>query len=115
MSNHLQGAYALDAATVDRVVTQRSPGAFALGHKDTGRPFSIGLVGRADGSLNVRLKQQAGVTGYTAFMFQYCDTARQAFETECTVFHTFAPPDNKAHPLRPLSADWKCPGCNIFG
>ncbi len=115
MSNSLQGAFALDAATVDRVVTERSPSAYALGHKDPGRSFSIAYVGRADGSLNVRLKQQAGVSGYTAFMFQYCESARQAFDAECEVFHTFAPPDNKAHPLRPAGAGWKCPGCGIYG
>jgi len=108
-------AYPLDAATVDRVVTQRSPGAYVLGHKEPGRSFSIGFVGRAEGSLNVRLKQQAGATVYTAFTFQYCDTAQQAFEAECTVFHTFAPPHNKSHPARPANGDWKCPGCKIYG
>ena len=115
MSGSLQGSHALDVATVDRVVTQRAPGAYALGHRGTGRGFAIAFVGRAEGSLNVRLKQQAGATAYTAFMFQYCDTAQQAFETECAVFHTFAPPDNKCHPVRPVSAEWKCPGCKIYG
>jgi hypothetical protein len=48
-------------------------------------------------------------------MFQYCTSAQEAFEAECSVFHTFAPPDNKTHPARPQNADWKCPGCQMFG
>jgi hypothetical protein len=72
-------------------------------------------VGRAESNLNVRLKQQADANSYTAFMFQYCPTAKEAFEAECNVFHTFAPPDNKSHPSRPASADWKCPNCKLFG
>ena len=108
-------AHQLDAATIDRVVTQRSPGAYVLGYKQPGRNFSIEFVGRAEGSLNVRLKQQANATAYTAFTFQYCTTAQQAFEAECTVFHTFAPPHNKSHPARPANAEWKCPACKIYG
>jgi len=116
MATFLQGSYPLDPATVDRVVTQRSAGAFVLGHKSTGRIFTIAFVGRAENNLNVRLKQlAAGPAGYTAFMFQYCDDAQAAFTAECDVFHTFAPPDNKTHPTRPASADWKCPNCSIFG
>jgi hypothetical protein len=115
MAIPLQGSYQFDAATIDRVVTQRSPGAYVLGFKQTGRMFSVAFVGRAENSLNVRLKQQVAASTYTAFMFQYCTSAQQAFEAECSVFHTFAPPDNKTHPSRPQNTDWKCPGCQMFG
>ncbi len=115
MSATLRDSYLLEAATIDRVVTERAPGAYVLGHKRSGGMFSAAFVGRADANLNVRLKQLADQNSYTAFMFQYCATAKEAFEAECTVFHTFAPPDNKTHPTRPASADWKCPNCAIFG
>ncbi|MGH8123699.1 MAG: hypothetical protein ACREPT_13110 [Rudaea sp.] len=115
MTTFLQGSYSLDPATVDRVVTQRSAGTYVLGHKSTGRMFTIALVGRAENDLNVRLKQLSVAQSYGAFMFQYCESAQAAFVAECGVFHTFAPPDNKSHPTRPASADWKCPSCQIFG
>jgi hypothetical protein len=57
MTDFLRVSYQLDAATVERVVTQRSPGTYVLGHKRTGSMFMIALVGRADNNLNVRLKQ----------------------------------------------------------
>ena len=115
MSQALQGSYLLEAATIDRVVTERLPGAYVLGHKRTGGIFRVSFVGRAEANLNVRLKQQAEMNAYSAFMFQYCTNPQEAFEAECKVFHTFAPADNKAHPARPLSADWKCPNCKMFG
>ena len=115
MADFLRVSYELDAATVERVVTQRLPGTYVLGHKRTGSMFNIAFVGRADNNLNVRLKQLADSNSYTAFMYQYCETAKHAFEAECTVFHTFAPPDNKAHPTRPTSSAWKCPSCELFG
>jgi hypothetical protein len=113
MTDSLKGSYQLEAATIDRVVTQRSPGAYVLGDKANGRVFSIAYVGRAESNLNVRLKQQVGV--YSAFMFQYCASPKEAFESECKVFHTFAPPDNKSHPTRPPNTDWQCPNCKNFG
>src|SRR6185312_2435912 len=115
MTSFLQGSYPFDAATVDRVVTKRSAGAFVLGQKSLGRIFTIAFVGRAENDLNVRLKQLSVTQPYGAFMFQYCETAQAAFVAECQVFHTFAPPDNQGHPSRPSNADWTCPNCDIFG
>jgi hypothetical protein len=109
----LQGSYPFDLLTVDRVVTQKSAGAYVLGQK-SGRQFTPCFVGRADNNLNVRLRQLAVTQVYSGFMFQYCDNPQAAFVAECQVFHTFAPPDNKVHPSRPASSDWKCPNCEIY-
>ena len=112
-SSGLTGPYPLDAATVDRIVTKTSPGAYALGRTDS-TTYYISYVGRSDVDVNARLKQHAGK--YAQFTFGYYATALAAFEKECHLFHDFSPGlDNDAHPARPQGSNARCPRCAIFG
>jgi hypothetical protein len=46
---------------------------------------------------------------YDAFKFRTYVSTRRAFEKECQLFHAFAPPDTKTHPVRPLGTRFVCP------
>jgi len=111
----LRGPYPLDEQTIDRVVTETSSGAYALGKtKDT--TFYIKYVGRSDDDVNGRLKDHVGE--YEQFKYEYYPSAKAAFEKECQLWHDFGEPegtlDNKSHPDRPDGTGWKCPRCDVF-
>jgi len=112
----LNGPYALDNETIDRVVTRTSPGAYALGYVEN-NSFYVQYVGRSDDNINQRLKQHVGE--YPRFKFDYFGSPKAAFEKECNLWHDWGGPEgslaNKSHPDRPDGTDWKCPRCNKFG
>jgi hypothetical protein len=111
----LNGPYKLDESTIDRVVTRKSPGAYALGASDS-NTFYIRYVGRSDVDIAARLKQHVGK--YPHFKFDYYSTAKAAFGKECGLYHDFGGPqgqlDNEVHPARPDGTDWQCPRCSVF-
>jgi hypothetical protein len=110
----LQGPYALDNETIDRVVTRTSPGAYALGYIGDDGGFVPKYVGRSDNNINKRLKDWVG-SKYSKFKFDYYDSPKAAFEKECNLYHDWKEQlDNEQHPDRPEDANWKCPRCNIF-
>jgi hypothetical protein len=55
----MQGSYPLDDATIDEVVSDQSPGNFALGYLD-GQTFTVFYVGRADSDVKARLHAWVG-------------------------------------------------------
>ena len=110
-SSGLYGAYTLTAASIDRVVTQKSAGAYALG-KTKDDTFYISYVGRSDDDIAARLKKHVG--NYDQFKFDYFASAQSAFDKECALYHDFSPPDNQIHPDRPNNSDWACLYCNTF-
>ena len=111
----LKGPYALDAVTIDRVVTQKSPGAYALGRSDADT-FYVGYVGRSDVDVAGRLKQHVGK--YAQFKFEYYPSPKAALDKECYLYHDFGGPqgvlDNDVHPARPDGTNWQCPRCDVF-
>lgn len=112
-STGLRGPYPLDTETIDEHV-KKTIGAYALGYikKDT-RRFVPKYVGRSDNDINGRLKDHVGE--YPKFKFEYYSSAKAAFEKECNLYHDWKDQlDNKEHPDRPDTTDWKCPRCNIF-
>ena len=109
----LSGPYTLTSENIDLIVTQKSPGAYALGYTDNGGTFMIQYVGRSDNDVNNRLKSWAGV--YKQFMVSYYNNPKEAFEKECTLYHDFGGVGNKEHPARPENSYWLCPVCRIFG
>jgi hypothetical protein len=113
-STGLDGPYLLTAETIDDVVTQTSPGTYALDRSDD-NVFTVHRVGRSDSDLNARLKNYVGGK-YKYFKFGYSMSARAAFNKECTMYHDFNPPDNAIHPDRPDGTNWKCPdsGCDVL-
>lgn len=110
----MEGAYKLDAETIEKKVTKVSPGNYALGQKNKKGNFVVKYVGRADKNVKTRLKSWVGKTDHPLFKFCYASSAKEAFENECKNFHDFNPSGNDIHPDRPDGATWECPSCDIF-
>lgn len=111
--NGLTGPFVLTDSVIDREVSRRSAGAFALDNSENGTGFRVVYVGRSDSDLNAQLHVHVGT--YKRFKFVYCPTARAAFEKECGLFHDFDPYDNMVHPRRPAESKWACPRCKLLG
>ncbi len=112
----LRGPYKLDNNTIDKVVTKKSAGAYALGHTRKEKEvttFIVEYVGRADKDVNDRLKKWVG-KGYSHFKFEYYGSPKAAFEKECNLYHDWKNLDNKQHPDRSKDKDWQCPRCDAF-
>lgn len=113
----MNGPYSLSTDEIDRVVTQKSPGNYALGYVSDST-FCPRYVGRSDEDVKARLKTWVGVNSrYKSFKFSYASSAKAAFEKECGNYHDFGGKDkldNGQHPERPDGTGWKCPVCDIF-
>lgn len=107
-STGLHGPFELSVETIDAVLNNISPGAYALGPKRDGK-FYVHRVGRADRDVRARLKDYVG--HYAAFKVDYFPDARSAFEKECELFHDFNPRDNTYHPDSPDGLNLTCPRC----
>ena len=114
----LLGPFALTADSIAEHVEALSIGAFAVGPLKDGR-FAVRKVGRDDRDLAAALLSLVGQENhkYDAFKFRTYVSTRRAFEKECQLFHDFAPPDTKAHPVRPPGTRFVCPvqGCPDAG
>ncbi|MGP8069006.1 MAG: zinc-ribbon domain-containing protein [Candidatus Bathyarchaeia archaeon] len=111
----LRGSFLLDELTINKEVSNVSPGVYLLGRKE-GKTFYVRSVGRADVDVNAQLKEHIG--GYVRFKFEYANSPEDAFRKECELYHDFRGPegklDNKNHPERPQGVAWLCSKCNIF-
>jgi len=111
----LSGPYRL----VDYEINQnidRCPGTYVLGYINQENLFAIKYVGRSDIDLNKRLHDWIG-ENYSSFKASCFNTAKEAFNRECQIYHDFGGSerlDNKEHPDRPDNANWECPICDIF-
>lgn len=103
------GPYELTLSEIDRNVKKGSIGAYSLGppHKEGG--ISPKRIGRSDDDLNKRLKDYVGQ--YPQFVVRFCSSIRQAYETECYLWHKHHPVDNKLHPDKPAGTNYPCPEC----
>jgi len=111
----LFGPHPLTSQGIDAAVKGAGVGTYVLGRQEPNN-FIVNYVGRSDTDLNDRLKDWEG-SKYTHFKFGFFETAKAAFEKECTVFHDFggsAKLDNDIHPDRPNGSGWRCPRCNVF-
>jgi hypothetical protein len=108
----LSDVFALTDDTIDAKVTKTSPGVYVLDATSSG-PFTASYVGRSDSDLNARLHDWVGK--YKYFKARYCDSAKEAFEAECELFHALSPKGNTNHPARPSGSNWVCPRCYVFG
>lgn len=109
----LSNPFQLTDEVIDAKVTKTSPGVYVLDATTDGT-FKNHYVGRSDNDLNARLHKWAAGGKYKYFRASYCDSAKEAFEAECELFHALAPPDNTNHPARPNGSNWACPRCYIF-
>ncbi|MHC4663510.1 MAG: hypothetical protein ACYS8W_17765 [Planctomycetota bacterium] len=109
----MSGPYKLSDAVIDNLITQISPGNYALGYTDDGGTFVVQYIGRSDDDLYRRLKEWVG-SKYTKFEYSLAPGKKVAHEKECMNFHDFGGAeklDNDKHPERPAGTDWKCPYC----
>lgn len=112
MSHGLNGNYRLTASEVNRVVTKKSAGGYALGRKlNANGAMPVDYVGRADYDVNDRLQDHVSEGIYNYFAFVYCAGVEAAYHKECELYHGFNPPDNKVHPAKP----WATLKCRICG
>ncbi len=98
---------------IDAGVVETAPGAYVLGHTLDNGNFSIRYVGRSDDDLNGRLKDHVGK--YKQFKGGYMNSASEAFQKECHLYHDFGGAegklDNEVHPARPSGSRETCPVC----
>lgn len=89
----------------------RKPGCYVL-DRTTTSGFEVCYTGRADVSLEDRLKDYVG-SKYRYFKFLELPDKKSAFEMECKVFHNLKPVDNVIHPDAPNGTSYICPmaGC----
>jgi hypothetical protein len=110
----LSETFKLSDEAINNIVTKTSPGVYALDKTSSG-PFKPSYVGRSDSDINARLHRWANDGRYKFFQGRYCDSAEEAFEAECQLYHALAPEDNINHPARPNGSNWSCPVCYLFG
>ncbi len=106
----LHGPYVLTEENIDKVVTKKSAGAYALGRFEN-NIFRVAYIGRSDTDINDSLKKHVG--DYSDFKFDYFLQPKLAFEKERDLYHDFgaASLDSGVHPTRAKGAAWKCPRC----
>jgi len=113
---NMNGPYGFNSAEIDHVVTQKSPGNYALGYTKDDSSFVVEYVGRSDKDVNQELKAKLKRKD-KKFKYSYASSPKAAFEKECQNYHDFGESeqlDNENHPDRPDGTNWKCPVCTIF-
>ena len=101
------GPFHLTAQTITAAIIAKSPGTYVLGQQGDDNVFYINYAGRSDEDVATRLRQHIGTD--KQFWFSYYNTAREAFDKECQLYHDFHPPRNLVHPARPKGAKPHCP------
>lgn len=94
------GPYELTRSKINEVVTQTSPGNYALGYVNSENTFIVQYVGRSDSDVASRLRQHVGEK-YKRFKYSYATSPKAAFEKECINYHDFGESrllDNSIHP-----------------
>lgn len=70
-------------------------------------------VGRS-GNLKARLQRHGQDNqGYIHFWYEQVNSALEAYDLECELYHKYNPSDNENHPAIPPGSTWTCPvtGC----
>jgi hypothetical protein len=112
----MKGPYDFNSSKIDEVVTQTSPGNYALGYVNDRDVFIVKYIGRSDSDVNEEL-HSCLTKKHKKFKYCYATSPKAAFEKECHNYHDFGGSkslDNEIHPARPAGSDWKCPVCDIF-
>lgn len=109
-----KGPFLLTAEKVSIAVAASKawPGTYMLGHTDDDGTFVVETIGRSDSNVKETLKAHAGQ--YQRFAFQYCATAKAAFERECDLYHELMAERGDPHPTRLEGSYWKCPHCTFL-
>jgi hypothetical protein len=109
----LAGPFKLTNSNLSIQIRRGILGAYVLGPLRMDGHLTVRLIGRSDTDLAAALRSQ--VERYEAFGFARAESALEALEIECRLFHHFEPADNPGHPEQPADSDWKCPICGQAG
>lgn len=94
----MNGSYTLSKEEIDKVITKKSAGNYALGYsgKDS---WIVKYVGRSDTDLNDRVKDWVG--DYKEFKFSYASSAQEAYEKELQNYNNFGRSDKLDNDIAP--------------
>lgn len=104
----LRGPASLTREGIEQVLGKKRGGVYALGYLDPRGVFRIERVGRHE-DLRQHLLNFIGSS--SSFKYLQSLTAKEAFEIECQLFHSFRPRGNIMHPDRPTGSGWTCRYC----
>ena len=110
----MKGPYSFTSESINKHVTQTSPGNYALGSAADKGFFIPKYIGRADVDIKKRLHNWIGMKNHFQFKFSYATSPKDAFLKECKNWHAFKPMENPDHPAKPENTDWRCPECGII-
>ena len=115
----LAGPFCLTTAEIERIAPHKKSGVFALGICDEKGTFIPRVVGISCNDVSHRLRESVEKT-YTHFEMLYTDTAKEAFEEWCFIYHSYCGDggkictlEDRVHPQHPGEESWKCPICHI--
>lgn len=109
----MDGPFTFDQSTIDKKVTKKSAGNYALGYMKADT-FIVRYVGRSDSDLHGRLTSQLTEDPHKMFKFSYASSALEAYKKECRNYHDFGGSkslENDIHPDKPVIS-CSCPVCN---
>lgn len=109
----MHGPHDLNEENINKSIKKDFKGNYGLGFERNGL-LEVLYVGRSESDLKDHLLQYVDSDRYPQFQFCYADTDKEAFETECKIYHEYAPPDNIVHPTRPEATSFGCPLCDEF-
>ncbi len=104
----LQGPLRIDHPTIKAAITESRPGVYVLvsEHSATGE---FEYVGRADQAVNEKILAWMNSFGWV--YWAYADSAEDAYQKECRLYHQINPGANARHPKSPEGSALNCPEC----
>ncbi len=105
----LAGPFKLTNSNLSIQLRRGILGAYVLGPLRADGHLTVRLTGRSDTDLAAALRSH--VERYEAFGFARAESALEALQLECLLFHHFEPADNPGHPEKPADSGWTCPIC----
>lgn len=106
---NMNGPYNFNLDTINKIISEKKIGNYALGKSNSEGLLTISYVGRSDGDLKAELIARLDTHKHPHFKFSYASSVKEAFETECNNYHDFTPSENKIHPAKPEGTNLKCP------
>ncbi len=107
----LKGSFPLTEDEIKKHIKYKVPGVFTLGTVNDDGKYQTLYVGSAHRDLAETLKKCLRQT--PRFKFQLFDSAEDAFNKECELYHLFRLAANKVHPPVPPLEAWRCPECGF--
>lgn len=121
----MEGPFNLTAENINRV--KKQSGVYILGNKESDNKYVGYYIGRSDDNIAERLafwlnliqaeekpkndSEKCIISNSPKLYWRdYTDSAKQAYEKECKIYHEKEYECNKIHPAKTYNA-WVCPVC----